>query len=113
MTQFLPPWSRDEGLCSYKEEEHGEGADQIWVEHFISHLGKLEKQTNKNQKCKKKDHDNDSSFDSSHLVFYVCVLKHECQWSNVLLAHTLTASDHDGVFDAFVDLFRSGLAYVG
>lgn len=31
----------------------------------------------------------------------------------MLLAHTLTASDHDGVFDAFVDLFRSGLAYVG
>lgn len=37
---FLPG-GRDEGLGSHEKEKHDEGADQIGVEHFISHLGEL------------------------------------------------------------------------
>lgn len=38
---FLPG-CRNEGLDSHEKEEHDEGADQVGVEHFISHLGELD-----------------------------------------------------------------------
>lgn len=36
------PGRRDEGLGSHEKEKHDEGADQVGVEHFISHLGELD-----------------------------------------------------------------------
>ena len=36
------PGGGDKGLGSHEEEEHDEGANQVGVEHFISHLGELE-----------------------------------------------------------------------
>lgn len=35
------PWSRDNDLSSHEEEKHDERADQVGVEHFVSHLGEL------------------------------------------------------------------------
>lgn len=48
-----------------------------------------------------------------YLVLDVCVFEHQGQWSDVLPVHTLTASDLNGMFDAFVNLFGGGLPYVG
>lgn len=41
------PGRRDEGLGGHDKEEHDEGAEQVGVEHFISHLGKLKSFTKK------------------------------------------------------------------
>lgn len=49
----------------------------------------------------------------AYLVLDVCVFEHQRQRSDVLLVHTLAASNLDGVFDAFVDLLGGGLPYVG
>ena len=38
----LLPGSRDEGLGSHEKQQHDEGADQVGVEHFVSHLEELE-----------------------------------------------------------------------
>ena len=35
------PGGGDECLGGHEEEEHDEGANQVGVEHFISHLGEL------------------------------------------------------------------------
>lgn len=45
----------------------------------------------------------------AYLVLYVCVLEHQGQSSDVLLAHALTATNLDSVFDAFVNLSGGGL----
>lgn len=40
----------------------------------------------------------------AHLVLNVCVFEHQGQRSDVLPVHTLTASNLNSMFDAFVDL---------
>lgn len=37
------PGCRNEGLNNHEKEEHDEGAHQVGVEHFISHLGELDR----------------------------------------------------------------------
>lgn len=44
-----------------------------------------------------------------YLVLYVCVFEHQGQSSDVLLAHALTASNLDSVFDPFVYLSGGAL----
>lgn len=45
----------------------------------------------------------------AYLVLNVCVFEHQRQWSDVLPVHTITASNLNGVLDAFVDLLGGGL----
>lgn len=123
MFVFLPG-GRDEGLGSHEEEEHDEGADQVGVEHFISHLEKLDG----SEKTSKRSQHHFALWAYKHtyiiamqlpastppyLVLYVCVLEHQRQRSDVLLVHALTAPNLDGMFDAFVNLLGGGLPYVG
>lgn len=42
MVGVFLPGSRDQCLGSHEKEEHDEGADQVGVEHFVSHLGELD-----------------------------------------------------------------------
>lgn len=49
----------------------------------------------------------------AYLVLDVRVFELQGQWSDVLPVHTLTASNLNSVFDAFVDFLGGGLTYVG
>lgn len=49
---------------------------------------------------------------AAHLVLDVCVFEHQGEWSDVLPVHAITASNLNGMFDAFVDLLGGGLPYV-
>ena len=113
----FPPGCRNERLDSHEKQKHDEGADQVGVEHFIPHLGELDrpKEIKVNIMC--------SVIVSyflpvpastpAYLVLYVCVFEHQGQRSDVLPVHPIAASDLDGVFDAFVNLLGGGMPYVG
>lgn len=122
---FLPG-CRNEGLGSHEEEEHDEGADQVGVEHFISHLGELNQWKGDSQHVAVCGTNPPATIhppppttttkpacELAHLVLDMRVLEHQGQWSDVLPVHTITASNLNGMFDALVDLFGGGLPDVG
>lgn len=107
---------RDERLGSHEEQEHDEGAGQVGVEHFISHLGELD-QTAAVRRSEETFRllvpVTSTQFIPAYLLLDVRVLEDQRQRSDVLLVHALAASNLDGVLDAFVDLFGGGLPDVG
>lgn len=48
-----------------------------------------------------------------YLFFNVCILEYQTQGSDVLLAHTLAASQFNSMFDTHVNLLGVGVPYAG